>query len=287
MVRFTAGLLISLVVAAPIFANGISVSQSLNKTNIDFTDSVQFEIVLEWDGSQMAYLFDKPLSPSMNGLKVRRFASSIGSNVRAGSEVTTKRFLFVLEPTMAGLTSIEPVTIGYVRWPDSIPGQLLTEAITVSVAPMRTEIKPRPSLWYVWVLVGLAVVAAGGVVVLAIFRRSRRPVSQVITPRDEILSSLAEARGRAGGDMKQFQTDVHKILVAFLRSRYNIDATNPVRETLTEQLGSAGVAGDDADKICQWLLKAQKDKYVPAASSPGETVRLESELREFFERFLM
>jgi len=287
MVRLASGLLILLAVTPPALANGISVSQSVDKTTLDFTDSVQFEIVLQWDGSQIAYLFDRPLNPSMSGLKVRRFASSIGSSVKAGSEMTTKRFLFVLEPTAAGPAAIEPISISYLSWPDSIPGQLLTEATTLSVAPTRTELKPQPTFWWVWILVGLAVAVVGGVAILVMIRRRRHPVAEAKTPRDEILESLADARSRAGGDMKRFQTDVHKILVAFLRGRYNIDATDPVRESLCEELRAAGVEAGDADRICEWLFKAQKDKYIPAAGSPGETVRLESELREFFERLLM
>jgi len=287
MVRFAAGLLIILIVSAPALADGISVSQSLDKANIDFTDSVKFEIVLEWDGSQIAYLFDKPLNPLMSGLKVVRFSSSIGSTMRGTDEVTTKRFLFVLEPTAAGLATIEPVTISYVSWPDSIPGQLLTEGMAVNVAPMRTQPVHHALPIWVWALAGLAAVLAVGVVAMAITRRSRRQVFPVKTPRQELLDSLAEARLQAAGDMKRFQTELYKILVAFLHDRYNIDATDPVRETLAEQLRSAGLDAADADRICEWLFKAMKDKYIPAAGSPGDTVRLESELRDFFEKLPM
>lgn len=285
MTRIASQLLIILIFATNAAADGISVSQSLDKPDIDFTDSVTLEITLQWDGPQTAYLFDRHLSPVMTGLKVKRFASSIGSSVRAGNEVTTKQYLFVLEPTTSGLATIEPVTIDYVSWPDSLPGRLITGALTVTIALRRIETKPETSLWWAWVLGGLVLAIGAAIGIPAFIRRSRPAVTLDKSPRDELLDSLSEARARARGDLKRFQNDVHKILVAFLRNQYNIDAMKLEPDAVSAQLKSAGVAAEKADKVCEWLVKAQKDKYSPVTGSPGEAVRLQTELAEFFERF--
>ncbi|UCG60634.1 MAG: hypothetical protein JSV52_09885 [Candidatus Zixiibacteriota bacterium] len=285
MARLVFGLLVLILSAGGALADGIEVSQSLENSSIAYADSVKFEIVLTWDGPQTAYLFDKPLNPRFESLKVRRFASSIGSSLTGGTEVTTKKFLYVLEPTMAGIGRIEPVTISYLSWPDSLPGQLLTEAMSVAIAPPQAVVTPEQSYRWLWWLIifGMAFVVAA--VVTVVVRRNRRPVEVVKTPREDLLEELAGARTAAGSDLKKFQTDVYKILTVFLRRQYNLEPFGPVDDRFEQRMKDAGVEHAAAKKINEWLSRAERDKYSPAEFGPGETVRLESELREFFEKF--
>lgn len=266
-------------------ADGIEISQSLDNPSIAYADSAKFEIVLTWDGSQTAYLFDKPLSPQFESLRVRRFASSISSSLVGEKEVTTKKFLYVLEPTMAGIARIEPVTISYLSWPDSLPGQLVTEAMSVTIGPPQVAVIPDESFgWLWWVIVpGLVFVAA--VIVAVLVRGKRRPVEVVKTPREDLLEELTGARNAAGSDLKKFQTDVYKILATFLRRQYNLEVAGPVGDTFEQEMTRAGIDQGAARKMYEWLSRAEKDKYSPVTFGPGETVRLESEIREFFENF--
>jgi len=101
------------VLAAAVAAEGISVTQSVDRFSIPFEDSVHFEIVLQWDGPQTAYLFPKPLNPTFERLKVRGLTSSISSSGSGEAETTTKKFRYTLIPTASGTGRIEPVTISY------------------------------------------------------------------------------------------------------------------------------------------------------------------------------
>jgi hypothetical protein len=39
----------------------------------------------------------------------------------------------------------------------------------------------------------------------------------------------------------------------------------------------------DRTRFSQWLLNAEQAKFSPVASAPGETMRLETEIRQYFE----
>lgn len=287
MTKTLLGLLLLIFSSGQALAEGISVSQSLDRTDMAFSDTVKFEITLRWDGPQTAYFFDKPLNPYIESLKIRRFASSIGSSLAGEKEVTTKKFLYVLEPTMSGIGRIEPIEISYVTWPDSIPGQLMTEAMAVNIAPPKAVESSQPSYWWLWTLLGVALVGAMAAVVASVARKRRRPVEVVKTPRDIVLEELASARSAAGTDLKKFQTEVYKVLTAFLKRTYNVDPAEFAGEELEPGLVKSGMDHGAARKISEWLVRAEKDKYSPLAAGPGEAVRLESEMREFFEKMQM
>jgi hypothetical protein len=36
------------------------------------------------------------------------------------------------------------------------------------------------------------------------------------------------------------------------------------------------------ETIGGWLKRAEREKYIPLQAGPGETIRLESEIRDFF-----
>ncbi|NOY89159.1 MAG: hypothetical protein GXO93_07200 [FCB group bacterium] len=265
-------------------ANGISVSQSLDKTKIAFEDSVIFEITLQWEGGQSAYLFTKPLNPNFNRLKIRGFSSSISMSQPNNKEITTKKYDYVLKPISSGVGSIDPVTISYISWPDSLPGELVTEAMTVTIAkPVKKEEKAKVPR--VWIFVFWAVIVLGGV--FFIIKRkivSRRPKEPVKTPKDKFLESLTMIKKDAGTDLKKFQAGFYKIVKEFLRENYGISLEADDSDNLKEQLKKTNLSPDKAEKIYQWIVKANKDKYSPNTGIPGETIRLESEIRDFFEK---
>ncbi len=74
----------------------IKISQSISKSEIAFEDSAQFNILIEWEGSQSAYLFKKPLSPFIDRMKIGQFSSSVSSRIINGVETTQKNIIIHL-----------------------------------------------------------------------------------------------------------------------------------------------------------------------------------------------
>lgn len=262
--------------------SAISLSQSIDKTEIPFGDSAKFEITVEWEGPQFAYRFTNPLNPNIDRLKVGRFSSSITSTGTGDQEQTSKEFLYVLMPTSSGIGKIDPITISYITWPDSVAGELVTEPVVISIAEQKIVAKSGNLPIWAPIIGGILLLGSGTAFYWARFRaaKSRKPVKLA---SDTALEELTKLKNEAGTDLKRFQTGVYNILMNFLRAKYNLNIMGQTEEQLTELLTTVSLSEQRQRELAAWLIQAEKDKYRPIEASPGETVRLETELRKFFE----
>ncbi len=262
--------------------SAISLTQSIDKTEMPFEDSAKFEITVEWPGSQFAYRFINPLNPYIDRLKISRFTSSISSFGTGKDEKTTKKFTYVLVPTSGGEGKIDPITINFITWPDSISGELITEPVAMTIS--EQIIKPKAGEFPAWISImgGLLLVGSGATIY---FLRAKaikgRPI--VKTPSESALDELSKLKAACGSDLKRFQTGVFNILSNFLRSKHNINLSGLSEEKIGELLSKTDLSEPAQASIRNWLVQAEKDKYRPVEAAPGETVRLETELRRFFE----
>lgn len=271
-------------ISASILASGISVSQTLSRSEIAFEDSVLFEIELSWDGSQAAYQFPNPLRPIIDRMTVRGFSSSVASAGKDASEKTTKTYRYVLLPKTSGVGRIAPITISYIAWPDSLPGEMTTEEMTVTIAQ---PLPPEEPFDYtlIWWLGGAVLLAAVSLVVVIIRRsRNQQPSEPVRTVVEQFLDDLSQVKQEAGADHKRFQTGLHKILAGFLSQQYGLKPEGLAEEELKEQLLAVGLTDQAGAKIATWFTQAARDKFSPVSVGPGETIRLEAEIRLLFEK---
>ena len=263
-------------------SSAISLSQTIDKTEMAFDDSAKFEITVEWPGPQFAYRFINPLNPYIDRLKIGRFSSSISSIGTGQDEKTTKKFTYVLLPTSGGEGKIDPITINYITWPDSISGELITEPVAMTIGEQK--IKSSSSKFPIWIPIvgGLLVIGSGtAIYVLRAKALKGRPI--VKTASETALFELAKLKTESGTDIKKFQTGVYSILSNFLRSKFNVNISGLTEEKIEELLAKTNLSEQPRMSIKNWLSQAEKDKYRPVEATPGETVRLETELRRFFE----
>lgn len=272
-----------LLLSLPASGQAMSVSQSLGNSQIAFEDSVMFQITLQWDGPQSAYLFSQPLQPDFDRMRVGGFSSSISSTGDGPKEVTTKKYSYTLKPTSSGNGRIDAVTIRYIAMPDSIPGELITEPMSVTIAEPIPKMVAEDSnrLWY---LVGsLALLLGAGVSVIVYRRTTRVPQEPVKSPTEQLLDSLPVIRQKAGNDFKKFQGSVCDLIQQFLQQQYGLEASALSDDQLQPALSDTGLNESQVQSLSDWLIAARRDKFRPVTAGPGETVRLESELRQFFE----
>ncbi len=267
------------------FADGMTISQSIDKSQIAYEDSALFEIVLQWPGPQTAYFFDKPLQPSMDRLQVRGFSSTISSSIKQGQESTTKTYRYVLIPTSSGTGKIDPVTISYVTWPDSTPGQLVTELMSITIGARILPEQTKPISPYLWIAVVVGFSLSVLVVAYVVHRRQpKEAIASMLTPREQFLSDLQGVKGEAGQELKKFQTGLYKILSRYLESAYGLRVGNLAEADLRGSLKDTVLSNDQIETVVGWLMRAQRDKFSPVNAAPGAVIRLESEVREFFEK---
>lgn len=270
---------------SPVFAEGISLSQAVDKTETPFEETVTFELSLSWNGPQSAYHFTRPLQPEVDRMKIQKFSSTISSTGHGLSEITTKVYRYTLKPEAAGMGQIKPVIISYVIWPDSIPGEIISEPISVIIldpVPMAEEYH-LPVTTIVIIIISVVVVAA--VISVIIFIRSKRSRNRkpVLTPNQQFLEKLAKLKLDVGSDLKRFQTGFYKMLLEYLEKVYNLEVTGLSSEAIVTELDTVNMNSALKEKISGWLLRAEKEKFTPQAPAPGETIRLEAEIRTFFE----
>ena len=266
-------------------ASDISVSQALDKSQLAFEDSATFEIILEWPGPQYAYRFDRPLDPTFERLKVTGFSSSIKSTGTGADEVTRKSFRYTLVPTLSGTGRIEPAVISFLSYPDSIPGELMTEPMTVTIAE-PIPVPPEAGLPVLWIVVILLVVAGGGLAVFLFVRKTRRVDvgEKVLSPEEIVLEQLETLKTEAGPDFKKFQSGLYRILSGYFQGRFDIDTEPLEDEVLAERIAKLALPDAYKGKLAQWTINARQDKFRPVEAAPGEALRLESEVRETFEK---
>lgn len=262
----------------------ITVSQYVDKSDIAYEDSVIFNIELQWTGSQMAYRFDKPLSPVIDGLKIRGFTSSVGSVVENGQEITTKKFRYVLIPRMAGYGLINPVEISYLSWPDSIAGELVTEPVSITVAkPIKKE--EAESNFPLWILIPIIIVIAGMLIFVIFKRKSKQNDREIVlSPKEQFLADLNDLKETAKSDLKIYQSGLYKLLNDYFKTIYKFEFPEYNEDDFRDKMSHTKLSSEQIEQLGRWMEKAHKDKYLPIKATPGEVIRLDSEIRDFFEK---
>ncbi len=266
----------------------ISISQSLDKSNIAFEDSAIFEITVSWQGAQRDYIFNKALVPYIDRLKVRGFSSSISSTNVTGllekeGELTTKKFRYVLIPTSSGEGIIDAVEIEYLKMPDSVSNVLITEPMTIMIAEKIPEIiEETNSRTKYLIIIGLILTASLAALYIRKKIAREKPVKQ--SPKDSFLKSLMELKNLSGSDMKKFQSGLYELFCSFIKASFQLDLREISESEIETKIRETRLNSEEQYKISNWIIMAQKDKFRPVDSSPGDVIRLESEVRIIFEK---
>ncbi|MBD3402512.1 hypothetical protein GF420_06430 [candidate division GN15 bacterium] len=261
----------------------ISLSQSIDRTELSYEETATLELTLTWSGPQSAYRFPQPLQPELDKLKVGRFATSIATS-GADTATTTKTFTYSLIPTGSGLARVEPIVVPYLSWPDSVPGELVTEPVTLNIAA-PAPVTPESSGLPVWLLIVVAVLILSGVGGAIVFARRRRALnSPEKTPSQRFLEGLDTLEQEAAGDLKKFQSGLYPLLVEYLTDRFALPLAGKSADEIATALDQTDMLTERKEKLVAWLQRAEREKYQPVQAAPGETIRLANELRAFFEK---
>jgi len=280
ILSYTITILAAFAISTATYAE-IKVSQSLAESKIAFEDTAHFEILVEWEGSQMAYRFNKPLSPYIDRLKIGKFSSSVSTNVVEGKEITLKKYSYALIPTSAGLGLIDSISIAYMQRHDSLPGFVVTEPMEILIAN-PTPKKIEEGFDY-WLLYAFLVVVIIGIFSFLRIQKKKQSAAKPLTAKEQFLEDLSMAKSNAASDMKIFQTELYTALSKYIVTEHKVDVSTINNDNHVDELSKAGMSISKAEQISKWLQQAEIDKYAPITNAPGAVVRLESEIRTFFE----
>ena len=229
----------------------ISLSQSVDRTEMRFEDTLGFEITVRWQGSPIAYRFEHALRLKSDQLKVASFSSTVSSDGAGPTETTTKKLMYKLAPVLSGQATIDPVAVEYVSWPDSIPGMLMTDPVHVTVAAPSPKAQTGDGVSNLWIALTAVLVIGIPAAVVGILRRRRgKAVEPKKTPREKVLDTLAELRRDAGNDLNRFQTGLHRLLLDYIAERYGLEVSRREIAQIGEEL--AGV--EKNEQVCEKLI---------------------------------
>ncbi len=260
----------------------LSLTAQLDRSEIPFEGTVGLDIAIKWQGGIGKYAFGLLPLPAAQNLQVLGSSSAISSGSEAGQEFTTRKFHYDFKPTKAGIGIIEPIVLKYVSLPDSTPGELSTQQFQVLIAaPVPRPVKSN--IWRNLFITAIAAILAMAAILLIKSRRKKdRKIEPYLTPEQNFVEQLALIRKESGTDRKIFFTRLYKILVEYLEKKYSRPLSGQPAAVICEQLTDVEMGANQKEKLFSWLNTAEKEKYAPVAGSPGDTVRLISELEQFF-----
>jgi hypothetical protein len=269
---------------------GISLNQTLDHSDIPYESTAVLEVTLTWPGPTFTYLFDRPPQLMLERLKVAQVSSTVSSTGSGATEVTTRKVRFTLKPTSSGLAKIDPATFSYLRVADSVAGSVSTQALSLNIAEPIRVAKRKTALLAsrIKLIISAAVVMTLIVGLYIVIRiRNRRPRPVVKSPAELFLDEVGVLRQATSGDLKRFQTGLYKLLVAFLARQYQLSLAGLSTQQMLDLLEHTTLSEGQKQKIAGWLWRAEREKFSPLAPAPGETIRLEAEIREFFQTEMM
>ncbi len=271
-----------LIFISPVSAGELSLSARLDHNEIAFEGTVGLDIEIKWQGGMDKYAFGLLPLPVAQGLQVQGTTSAISSGIESGTEVTTRKFHYDFRPSRAGIGIIEPIILKYVSMPDSIPGELTTQQFQVSIAqPLPKSVKSnfkRNAAILGAVIVLLAAIIYG----LKLRQRKSIPTAPVLNPEANFADQLTQLKKETSFDRKAFFTHLYKILGEYLEKKYGMSLGGKSAAVVLEQLHATEIETGKKGKLIEWITLAEKEKYAPVSGAPGDTIRLISELEDFF-----
>jgi len=146
--------------------------------------------------------------------------------------------------------------------------------------PVSDGLEISTTVIIVGVVAGAAILA---VIVLLVVRREKSALSTDNNPAEQVLGRLAALKAESDQDLKQFQKGLCSILSDYIKFAHDIDVDEFDDDQVEQALIEAGASTDEAYKVSRWFVEARLDKFRPVQSQPGDVVKLETSVRNYFE----
>jgi hypothetical protein len=260
----------------------IGLSAHLDKSDIAFEETVELQLEIRWNGNITSYAFEVLPLPELENLKVLGTSSSISSGIENGQETTTRFFKYRLKPTSSGVGTVNPIILQCVSMPDSIPNQLATQLLTVNIAkPIPVEEKSGIPAY---LIVFLVIILIAGFTFVVLRMRKKPEAIPNKSPEEIFFEDLTRLKQDGQSDRKIFFTRLYKMLTSYIEKKYGLEVLNQTAENIVAKLENIEMPINDRDKISNWLIKSEKEKYAPFGGEPGDIIRLTAELEKYFEK---
>lgn len=287
--------------------SGISVSATVDSAVIVMGDLTHVRVAVDMpaEAAAGARMVDFPqLSPgeeyqTWNGIDVvavDTVSSIVNGQRRINYDITVQAF----DP---GTVSLPPFAVLGSEGADTTFSNVVTfKVLSVeldsidAIHPIASVVEPAtkwydyiPS-WLIWVLVGLAVIAAA-VVAYFLLRKQKIEAeierAKPVPPYDLALSRLNTLRSRnlaESGQEKEYYTELVDILRQYLEGRFDINAMEKTSSQIVKALRANPKTKMTADQVRSVLSIADFVKFAKVRPLPDDNVRAFSRALDFVEQ---
>lgn len=274
--------LLVLGIAGTAVSDELSLSASLDKTAIGFEEKVTLVLEIRWTGTIADYRFGMLPIPETERLAVQGSSSAISSDEREGQDITTRTFRYEFKPTKGGTGRIYPITLEYITMPDSVPGQLMTQELTVLIAPPMKKVEETGLAWYYYVIIAVIVIGVVIAVIVFVIKRGAS-VEPEVKPEQAVLVKLAGIREDGQADRKAFYTRLYRLLLDYITQKYGVAVSGMMPQDVMAALDEKEMPPGEKDKLSGWLTLADREKFAPGGGEPGDTIRLITEIENHMQ----
>ncbi|MEE9441484.1 MAG: hypothetical protein V3V99_02300 [candidate division Zixibacteria bacterium] len=274
------------ILSASAHSGSIGISAEISNGAIAFEQKDTLVIQLTWEGEPSLYQIDNFPIPELDKFQILGSSSTIlatPTDSASNLELTTRKFVYILEPTDYGTGVIHPLSLNATNTVTGEIQPLQTSQLMVEIAkPVPKEESDNTVL-----LIVIAVVMIIGIAVIAYFyiKRSKERDAEVRVEDRFYITSMGEIKKDTVADKKLFYSRTYRLLINYLEKELNLEVSSKTGEEIIAKVQELDDS-EDKTSLIAWLELLQKEKYSPVSPSPGEVEELYQKIYRFFENKL-
>ncbi|MFH1699934.1 MAG: hypothetical protein ABIE07_05030 [Candidatus Zixiibacteriota bacterium] len=271
------------------YSGNIGISAEISNGTVAFEQKDTLVIRLTWEGEPSLYQIDNFPMPELDKFQILGSSSTLlatQADSSSNQEVTTRKFVYILEPTDYGTGIIHPLSLNATNAVTGDVQLMQTSQMMVDIAkPIPKEEKEETDNTVLLIVIAAVLIIGIGVVTYFYIKRSKQREAEAGFEDRFFVQSMEEIKKDTVADKKLFYSRTYRLLIKYLEKELNLEVSSKTSE---EIIANVQKLDDSENKtsLIAWLELLQKEKYSPVSPSPGEVEELYQKIFRFFENKL-
>jgi hypothetical protein len=245
----------------------IKIEASADKLRLPLNDSLNFTVLVSWEGENNRFLLFPLKPPECTLFEVQGSSTTVETKKEEGKPKTYKKYIFVLKPTKEGRGLIGSVSLSYIDAITQDSSSISTPEIKVQINPAKKSFK-----------LSLPVIAVISSIILLIFliffgvyakksfeRKAKEKLKEVEKPKSlekrfkEKLDSLSELLTK--GENGKFLDEFYKLALSYLEEKYQVYLKGKTKNELSAVLGNLNLEEKQRDFYLELFSRSELAKF--------------------------
>lgn len=269
----------------------IELKSSVDKSTIPLNEKLTFTIQASWEGEQDRFTIWTALPTELEFFEIMESSSLNESIIEKGKTKSIKTFKHSLKPTQTGTGKIGAVGVNYVDNLTQDSSTLFTQPINVQITPATRE----KGSSYKFVL-ALAILLILIYVIFTTRRRVKRikipeeKQTEELHPAEQSLEekTLKKLEGIAEqikkGELKNFSTDIYKLLTNYLEAKYQIVTSGKTSNDIISSLSNLDLSSEKVIVLTKIFSTCDLIKYAGEKTEKEKCKDIAFQVEDFLEQ---